>query len=279
MSDQSIDMEAQSPAHTPAASPTRPLPARPFETPISPRSALIALSLAGDDENVLRSITQGLIATIQKHKTEVRNTIEAKNARISKLEQTLGGYIPTNVAPDGYEENNETRAPRLVIPIQDSFYQPAHWVKQLDDGRVAAYLKNYTITDAPFICEIYTGIRGADDSDDDPILPMQPWLIELLTGPTTHYNTLYKEVQRRSNWETLAELQRFRELQHSIHDIQARIDFLHAEIRGTKQAQDASQGRLEAARLDRTAANLRTLPAMPKRNFGEFRQKGKRGRQ
>ena len=126
MSEQSVDMEAQFPMCTPAASPTRPLPTHPFEVPILPRSALVALSLAGDDENVLRTITQGLIATIQKHKTEVRLTNEAKDTRINELEQMLGGYLPTSVAPDGYEENNETCTPRLVIPVQDGFYQPAH---------------------------------------------------------------------------------------------------------------------------------------------------------
>jgi len=145
-----------------------------------------------------------------------------------------------------------------------------------DDGRVAAYPKEYTIADQPFICEIYAGLRGADDSDEDPILPMQPWLLELLTGPTNHYNTLYKEAQKWVNWEVLAEIQRFRKLEHSILDTQSCIDLLQAQLRGTKQAQNASQGCLEAVRLDRSASNLRTLPNMGRRNFGKFRQVGQK---
>src|SRR5712671_3581208 len=71
---------------------------------------------------------------------------------------------------------------------------------------------------------------------------------------------------------TLAEIQRFRELEHSIIDTQCRIDFLQAQVWGAKQAQNASQVRLAATRLDRTVGNLRTLPNMGRRNFGEFRQ-------
>jgi hypothetical protein len=240
--------------------------------PISPQSALVALSLAEGDEEALKNLSQSLITTIQKHTKEVRQTMDAKDVRIRQHQQTLGGFLPVFQAPDGYVENDETRAPNLNIPIQDGYYQPAHWVKQLDNGQIAALPKEYTIADIPFICDIYAHLHGADDSDEDPILPMQPWLLELLTGPTNSFNTLYKEAQKRTNWETLAEIQRFRELEHTIIDTQSRIDFLQAQVRGAKQAQNVSQGRLEATRLDRTVANLRTLPNMGRRNFGEFRQ-------
>jgi hypothetical protein len=240
--------------------------------PISPQSALVALSLADGDEEALKNLSQSLITTIQKHTKEVRLTNDTKDACIRKLEQTLGGFLPIFVALDGYMENDDSRAPNLNIPIQDGYYQPAHWVKQLDDGRVAALPREYTMADLPFICDIYARLQGADDSDKDPILPMQPWLLELLTGPTNNYNTLYKEAQKRVNWETLAEIQCFRELEHSILDTQSQIDFLQAQVRGAKQAQNTSQGCLEATRLDRTVSNLRTLPNMGRRNFREFRQ-------
>src|SRR5712671_4257533 len=272
MSDHTIQMETQSPARSPEPIHLQPLPERPFALPISPQSALVALSLADSDEEALKSLSQSLITTIQKHTKEVRQTNDAKDARIRELEQTLGGFLPVFVAPDSYEKNNNTRAPNLNIPIQDSYYQPAHWVKQLDNGQVAALPKEYTIADTPYICDIYACLHGADDSDEDPILPMQPWLLELLTGPTNNYNMLYKEAQRQVNWETLAEIQRFRKLEHSILDTQSRIDFLQAQVRGAKQAQNMSQGCLEATCLDCTIANLRTLPNMGRRNFGEFRQ-------
>jgi hypothetical protein len=272
MSDYTVQMEAQSPARSPEPLHLRPLPERPFAMPISPQSALVALSLADGNEEALKSLSQSLITTIQKHTKEVCLTNDAKDARIAKLEQTLGGFLPVFVAPDGYVKNNDTCTPNLNIPVQDSYFQPAHWVKQLDDGWVAALTREYTMADLPFICDIYARLQGADDSDEDPILPMQPWLLELLTGPTNNYNTLYKEAQKRVNWETLAEIQRFRELEHSILDTQSRIDFLQAQVRGAKQAQNASQGHLEATRLDRTVSNLRTLPNMGRQNFGEFRQ-------
>jgi hypothetical protein len=272
MSDNTVQMEAQSPAHSPEPLHLRPLPERPFAMPISPQSALVALSLADGDEEALKNLSQSLITTIQKHTKEVRLINNTKDARIRELEQMLGGFLPVFVAPDSYVENDDSRAPNLNIPVQDGYFQPAHWVKQLDDGRVATLPQEYTLADLPFICDIYACLHGADDSNEDPILPMQPWLLELLTGPTNNYNTLYKEAQKRVNWETLSEIQRFRELEHSILDTQSRVDFLHAQIRGAKQAQNASQGRLEATRLDRTISNLHTLPNMGRRNFGEFRQ-------
>src|SRR5712672_1372483 len=272
MSDHTVQMETQSPACSPEPLHQRPLPECPFDMPISPQSALVALSLADGDEEALKSLFQSLITTIQKHTKEVRQTNDTKDARIRELEQTLGGFLPIFVVPDGYVENDDSRAPNLNIPAQDGYFQPAHWVKQLDNGQVAALPKEYTIANQPYICDIYTCLHSADDSDEDPILPMQPWLLELLTGPTNNFNTLYKEAQRRVNWETLGELQRFRELEHSIIDTQCRIDFLQAQVRGARQAQNASQGRLEATRLDRTVGNLRTLPNMGRRNFGEFRQ-------
>src|SRR5712671_402506 len=190
MSDYTIQMEAQSPARSPQSIHQRPLPERPFALPISPQSALVALSLADGDEEALKSLSQSLITTIQKHTKEVCLTNNAKDARITELEQTLGGFLPVFVAPDGYEENNDTHAPNLNIPVQDGYYQLAYWVKQLDNGRVAAYPKEYTIADQPYVCDIYACLRGADDSDEDPILPMQPWLLQLLTGPTNNYNTV-----------------------------------------------------------------------------------------
>src|SRR5712675_516057 len=147
MSDYTIQMEAQSPARSPESLHQRPLPERPFALPISPQPALVALSLADGDEEALKSLSQSLITTIQKHTKEVRQTNDAKDARIRELEQTLGGFLPVFVAPDGYVENDDSRAPNLNIPVQDGYFQLAHWVKQLDNGQVAALPKEYTIAD------------------------------------------------------------------------------------------------------------------------------------
>ena len=128
MSDHTVQMEAQSPARSPDPLHLQPLPERPFTLPISPQSALVALSLADGDEEALKSLSQSLITTIQKHTKEVRQTNDAKDARIRELEQTLGGFLPVFVAPPSFEENDDTHAPHLAIPIQDGYFRPAHWV-------------------------------------------------------------------------------------------------------------------------------------------------------
>src|SRR5712672_3742452 len=97
MSDYTIQMEAQSPARSPESLHQRPLPERPFALPISPQSALVALSLADGDEEALKSLSQSLITTIQKHTKEVRQTNDTKDAHIRELEQTLGGFLPVFV--------------------------------------------------------------------------------------------------------------------------------------------------------------------------------------
>src|SRR5882762_263096 len=111
MSDHTVQMEAQSPHRSPEPLHLRPLPERPFAMPISPQSALVALSLAEGDEEALKSLSQSLITTIQKHTKEVRLTNDAKDTCIAKLEQMLGGFLPVFVAPDSYKENNDTCAP------------------------------------------------------------------------------------------------------------------------------------------------------------------------
>jgi hypothetical protein len=142
--------------------------------PILPQSALVALSLADSDKQALKSLFQSLITTIQKHTKEVRLTNEAKDARIAELEQMLGGFLPVFVAPDSYEQNDDTHAPNLNIPVQDGYYQLAYWVKQLDDGQVTTYPRDYTLANQPYVCDIFACLHGADDSNEDPILPMQP---------------------------------------------------------------------------------------------------------
>src|SRR5712675_1778897 len=116
MSDYTVQMEAQSPARSPEPLHQRPLPERPFALPISPQSALVALSLADGDEEALKSLSQSLITTIQKHTKEVRQTNDAKDARIRELEQKLGGFLPVFVAPDGYVENDDSRAQTSTSP-------------------------------------------------------------------------------------------------------------------------------------------------------------------
>src|SRR3979490_2422143 len=134
MSDHTVQMEAESPDRSPEPLHFRPLPERPFAMPISPQSALVALSLADSNKEALKNLSQSLITTIQKHTREVHLTNNAKDARIRELEQTLGGFLPVFEAPEGYVENNDSHAPNLNIPIQDGYFQLAHWVKQLDDG-------------------------------------------------------------------------------------------------------------------------------------------------
>src|SRR5712672_1745337 len=142
MSDYTIQMEAQSPARSPEPLHQRPLPERPFALPISPQSALVALSLADGDEEALKSLSQSLITTIQKHTKEVRQTNDAKDARIRELEQTLGGFLPVFVAPDGYVENDDSRAPNLNIPVQDGYFQPATGSNSWTTDKSPPSLKN-----------------------------------------------------------------------------------------------------------------------------------------
>jgi hypothetical protein len=208
-------------------------------------------------------IAQGLIETLRRREGDYQAEHDLTTERLRYLEDQERRYLaalPTLVPPEGYVRNNDQCTPHFVIPIQDGYSQPAYWVKQLSNGSIAAYPKEYKPDEAPYVGELFAQYEPSDDDDDDTlVLPLQPWILDLLKGPSNRYAQVCQWVQVYGNWHTVAELMQFRDLEHQRVDTKARIDHLQSELCGLEQAQDASRGRLELAQLPEQVSHLQVL--------------------
>src|ERR1700678_633184 len=144
----------------------------PMAPPLSPSTAAVGLQLEPNDPIALMHIAQGLIATIRKREADYRIESNSWRERMAtqqtRFEEPLARAQPREDAPEGYVLNVKERAPNFVIPIQDGYYQPAWWVKQLPDGRVAGLPKSHSPDETPYIAEVYAECEG-DDEDDNII--------------------------------------------------------------------------------------------------------------
>src|ERR1700678_3999638 len=203
----------------------------PMAQPLSPSTAAVGLQLEPNDPIALMHIAQGLIATICKREADYRTESSSWREQMAtqklRFEEALARAQPSEDAPEGYVLNIKERAPNFVIPIQDGYYQPAWWVRQLPDGRVAGLPKSHSPGETPYIAEVYAECDG-DDEEDNIIIPLPVWLLSLLKGSASLYGSLVQEVRNNGDWPLQAEVSRFRELEISLLDIKIRIDHLQA---------------------------------------------------
>ena len=104
-----------------------------------------------------------------------------------------------------------------------------------------------------------TEVRPFGVYDADPVLPLPPWLQQLLQGPSANWDMLRRAIQEAGNWGLLAEAQRYRMLHHNIQDAEMRMADRNAELRSLRQAKDLCQGRLELSGLVWKVSDLRVL--------------------
>jgi hypothetical protein len=161
MSDVSINASNESPATTRVNSPA----------PISPHTAATALQLDINNPEAIMQITQGLIKTIRQQEGDYQAERTRATEWIRHLEGQAEQYLAnqlTQEVSEGYVQNDNSKAPHFVIPIQDGYFQPAYWVKQLLNGNVAGYPKEYHPADAPYVGELYAGNHhGTNDDNND----------------------------------------------------------------------------------------------------------------
>jgi hypothetical protein len=233
----------------------------------SPRTAATAIQIT-DNFNTVSDIAQGLIRTLKQREHEHREDREQwsreRNTQGEELEflrARLVDYrttLPTEECPEGYVLNRDGQCPGFAIPIQDGMWQPAHWVKQLPDGRVAGLPKEHGPDEVPWVQQIYA--TPYDDGDDDyVVLPTPHWLLELLKGPAVAYATLEKAAREDGDWGLYSDIRMYRELEHHHADKQLQLNLLQTQLKGIKQSQNAALRRLEMARLEQRVSILQTL--------------------
>ena len=109
--------------------------------PVSPGTALVALELNGQDFpnfTLTANITKGLAKTVKKRDDTYEEEELHLKDRIRGLEECVLHYKENfNIPPEGYIKNQYYLD--LTIPIGNRLFQPAKWIKLLNDGQVTMY--------------------------------------------------------------------------------------------------------------------------------------------
>jgi len=147
---------------------------------------------------------------------------------IEFLEACLIGYIDTFSHPsDGYCESGQL--PHFTIPCGNGLSNPAKWIKQLDDGHVAGYLKEDGPHDLPHVCKIYAMPKHTAD----PAEPLPHWVHETLQGPAAGYAVFLDVVKSMDDWGLKADVMWYRDLNKQVIHYKAQLNHTHSELKST----------------------------------------------
>src|SRR6266403_6344551 len=213
-----------------------------------------------------RSIINGLIITSEAHSHHFKHELATQEEKHKKsmddlkesiefLEARLIGYIDTfSQPPDGYTENRQLL--HFTIPCSNGLSNPAKWIKKLDNGHVAGYLKEDSPHDLPHACKVYAMPKYTAD----PAEPIPHWLHETLQGPAPSYAVLLDVVKNTDDWGLEADIMQYRDLGKCVIHYKAQLDHTHSELKSTIIAWDQCKGRLECARLAERISHLAGEP-------------------
>ena len=230
--------------------------------PLSPRSAqTCADQFEGLTKDMLRSVVRGLVATLRKHDIEWFAEANKQRTRIQELEDRIKKEFEVSydlhTCPDGFEANDERRAPYARGPDKEGYLVEAKWVKYLEDGRVAAYPMGAPVDSMPYIVDIYA--EPSLDDEDEPFEPMPQWFRAALHTDDAHWQILYKEVYKMANWGVAAEIKRHRDLHRVIDGLAKKIEFMQVDLEGARQTADLCEYRLQAARAHKYTEHCQGL--------------------
>ena len=270
----SVNMSNESPIEVPDS--PLPIPPPRYPTPhtvaMSPRT--IQTTLANHEDlpaNVLREVCKSLLTTIARRELDTQTNHTALHDRIMDLEHKLLYYEDVyKQAPEGFDLNDQHKAPGFRIPVGPGIYQEAKWVKRNLDRTVSGYSMEMGPSDAPFTIDLYAKPDYKYDEEAEPIPapPMPAWFRRLLVGPTPDFVTLLRTSEEQLDWGLSREITRYRDLDKEAHALSSDIEVKHAELNALHQARDASEARLTLARafekvevltnLHRQGANTRS---------------------
>ena len=230
-------------------------------TPMSPRNVANTLTNYNTlDADMLRVITRGLIATICEREAK---SFEERNkyvGRINQLEDQLSKQAKKayddNTPPEGFEENDNNKAPVSQAPDGKGDYVVLKWVRFLNDGHVAAYVFGAPKDSLSYVIDLYAEPHLDDETSFNP---MPHWYRAVLNADEARFQVLYCETAKRGHWGHLAELKRHRDTSWTIRDLQACIAFMEADLEGAIQARELSEFHLQAARAHKLVEHAQGL--------------------
>ena len=230
--------------------------------PLSPRSAqACADQFDGLTTDMLRGVVRGLVATL--HKRDIDRFAEANKhkSRIQELEDRIKKEFEVSydlhTCPDGFEANDERRAPYAHVPDKEGYLVELKWVKYLEDGRVAAYAMGAPVDSMPYIVDIFA--EPSLDNEDEPFEPMPQWFRAALHTDDAHWQILYKETYKMANWGIAAEIKRHRDLHRVIDGLAKKIELMQVDLEGAQQTAELCEYRLQSARAHKYAEHYQGL--------------------
>jgi hypothetical protein len=147
---------------------------------------------------------------------------------------------------------NTVQAPGLTIPYEWGTSRPTKWVRQMEDGRVAAYTADADFTKPPSILTLYA---VGDYAADSPPEPLPNWYRAALMGTSAQFHSLREATAATDDWGVLADVLRHRELGDTLTDLY----LLEAQTQGTNEAQEMCEHRLGGSRAYQQIRHLETL--------------------
>ena len=224
--------------------------------PLSPRSAQACTDQFDRlTTDMLRSVVQGLVATLRKRDVERFAEQNKQTSRIQELEDTLKKQFEVSydlhTCPNRFEANDDRRTPYARIPDKDGYLVSPKWVQYLDDGRIAAYAMGAPIDSMPYIVDIYA--EPSLDDEDEPFEPMPQWFHAAMHADESHWQILYKETYKMVQWGIAADLKWHRDLHRVIEGLAKKIEFMQLDLEGARQTADLCEYRLQAARAHKYA--------------------------
>ena len=230
--------------------------------PLSPRSAqACADQFDGLTTDMLRSVVRGLVATLRKHDVERFAEQNRQKSRIQELEDHIKKEFEVSydmyTCPDGFEANDDRRAPYAHVPDKDGYLVSPKWVRYLEDGRVAAYAMGAPIDLMPYIVDVYA--EPSLDNEDEPFEPMPQWFRAALHTDDAHWQILYKETYKMANWGIAAEIKQHRDLHRVIDGLAKKIEFMQVDLEGARQTTELCKFRLQAARAHKYTEHCQGL--------------------
>jgi len=229
----------------------------PHDEPISPESALTILKTYGDkaDTTTLRIIALGLVGTLKKREADHK---QEKKRLIKDCEEAEERLDHLHDAPDGYIEN-DGQASGFVIPTGNGEYKPAYYIKRLPEGRVAGHPESYTKGDVPFIADSFALPHGSQ-----PSAPLPNWLLAIITGTASQFETLVHAMRQHNDWGLEADIRRAQAADDKTALISRRVQELRAQQSIAEQGRDLALFRLEQAQLPHLVQQLQGPAGRPR---------------
>src|SRR6267142_1378922 len=258
----SINLSNVSPAESSVPLPI-PRPATPHPLAMSPRMTETILATNDDlDAVLLRSITNGLLTTIDNRETDAAMQFHRFTEHIKGLEDRILQYEETfERAPEGYILNDGC-VPHFRIPCGNGLSRPAKWIKLNDDGTVSGFADTDGPKSNPHIADLYAqpDDQYTEEGDARPVLPLPPWFRFLSVGPSPENALLHNALVDHDDWGLTREVHRYHNLDREFSDLCIKLEQMQVDLDAISQACASSESRLLLARASEQVDKLENVP-------------------